>query len=197
MKILIKLSGVLLLAFLALPSAAGTVPQKKIDVLEKAFDATMIESANALVRRGDVAFGVCIEGYGVLFKMEFMFVDPTRLQIMEHLDDLDSLKVYWKGVLDNEKKGEEPSKRTRAQLDRIEEELVETLIDYGGTLGSLDEGEFVTVLAFPWDGEWDVWPRPVRSIRITARYGDLRAHSEGRLETDAVRSRVRIVEESK
>ncbi|MBM3320600.1 MAG: hypothetical protein FJY73_07990 [Candidatus Eisenbacteria bacterium] len=189
--------SVFAIAALALPSSAETVPRKKIAVLEKAFDATLVESANALVRRGEIAYGVHIEGYGVLFKMEFQFVDPTRLQIMEHLDNLDSLKAYWKGVIEKEKQGGAPSERTRAQLDRIEEELVETLVDYGGTLGPLGEGEFVTILAFPWEGTWEVWPRPVRSLLITARYEDLRAHAEGRLDTEAVRSRVRILEESK
>ncbi|RPJ44796.1 MAG: hypothetical protein EHM19_06220 [Candidatus Latescibacterota bacterium] len=193
----LALAGVFLLG-LALPSAAGEVPRKKIDVLEKAFDATMVESSNALVRPGRVARGVYIEAFGVLFKMEFTFVHRPSMKLMDNMDNIDSLKDYWREVIrEDDEKGEEGAKRRREQLDRIEDELIETLVDYGSTLGSLGDDERVAIVAFPWEGAWEVSPSPVRSIRITARFGDIRAYAESRIDEAAVRSRVQVVEEVK
>jgi hypothetical protein len=190
-----------LLAFIlgaAATSAAGPVPQKRIDVLEKAFDATMVESSNALVRQGSVAAGVYIDGYGVIFKMEFTFVDRPSIKLLDNLDNIDSLKEYWRGVIrEDDEEGEAAAKRRREQLDGVRSELIETLMDYGGTLTTLRDEERITIIAFPWEKEWDVSPAPVRLLRISARFGDIREYAENRTDEEAVRSRISVVEETR
>jgi hypothetical protein len=180
-----------------LPLHSEAVTRKRIDVLEKAFDATLVESANALVRRGDVAFGVHLEGYGVLFKVEFTFVDRPTLKLLDQMDNVDSLKEYWRGVIEKQGKAGEDKRSRREQLDRIKDELVGTLTDYGATLTPMNDDDHVVIVAFPWEGAWDVEPSPVVGLQITARYGDLRAYAEERLDREAVRSRIRVVEEIK
>ena len=86
------------------------------------------------------------------------------------------------------------AQRRRQQFDLIQEELVEALIGYGGSLTMLGPDERVTLAAFPWQDSWGVTPNPIRALSISARFSDLRAHGEDRLSEDEMRRRLEIRE---
>lgn len=181
--------------------AAGLDAEKmnrKIAMMEKIFDTTMIDSRFALVQRGDNTKGVYLDGYGAFFTMEFTFVSKAdSKKLFSYLDNMDSLKIFWERFVgEDDQKKEGMNLRRRNQLNRIEDELVETMIDYGPTLGFLDPDEWLILVAFPysWDKVWEVSPVPLRHLTVRARAGDLRDFSESNLSEDEIRARV-VVEE--
>jgi hypothetical protein len=181
----------------ALPVRAGEPQDRKINVLEKIIDTTLIESENALVYAGGVAEGVYLEGYGAFFRIEFTFVEKSGMKIMEHLNDMDSLKVYWREMIGLGEGDSPGAERRREQLNKVEDELVDTIMNYGATLGdALRDDEWVTLVAFPWQETWDVTPDPVRSLLIRARYGDLKNYAADRLSDDKMRERIEVVEDA-
>ena len=171
---------------------------KKVALMEKIFDTTMIDSRFALVMQGENTKGVYLDGHGAFFTMEFTFVSKAdSKKLFSYLDNLDSLKIFWDRFIgEDEETKEGIALRRRNQLDRIEEELVETIIDYGPTLGFLDSDEWLVLVAFPysWDGVWDVSPVPLRHLTIRARAGDLYDFSETNLSEDGMRSKVVVLE---
>ncbi len=185
-----------LLTCLAVNEARGEDREvrRQTRVMEKVFDTAMIESENALVTRGENTQGVYLEGYGVVFTLEFSFVDRKSRKLIEMLDDLDSLKVYWEEMIGLSKEGGPLAQQRREQLDHVREELIGILIGYGSTLSFLQPSEVVTVVAFPWEDAWDVSPAPVRNMTIRAKAGDLRAYGEDRIQEEEMKKRLEIVE---
>jgi len=172
---------------------------KKIGIMEKILDATLIDSRHALVMRGDNTEGTYLEGLGAFFTLEFTFVeeDDTK-KLLGYLNDLDSLKAFW-GELVGEKDREKVEKlydHRRRQLDKIEEELVVTLVDYGSSLSFLEAEETIVLAAFPysWDVEWNVAPVPLRHLTIRVGMKDLREADAGRIDDEELRRRVKVIE---
>ncbi|MBN1825857.1 MAG: hypothetical protein JW958_06285 [Candidatus Eisenbacteria bacterium] len=199
-----KALPVLLCLVFAAPMAHATPPDteligKKIGMMEKILDATLIDSKHALVMRGENTQGTYLEGLGAFFTLEFSFVDEADTKrLLGFLNDLDSLKAFWGELVgkEDQKKIEEISDRRRRQLDKIEEELVETIIDYGSSLSMIGGDESILLVAFPysWDKEWVVAPVPLRHLTIRVRMKDLEDGDEGRIDEDELRRRVTVTE---
>ncbi len=169
--------------------------EKRMSMVEKIFDTTLIDSRFALVSSGENTRGVYLEGYGALFTLEFSFVDDRRRKILENLDDLDDLAKKWRELLEMDEKGRAAAgNRRRVLLEKVKEELTEALLDYGGTLTFLDEGEFVTVAAFPWGESWDVTPEPLSHVVIRAKASDLKDYAVGKIDHDTALSRLDVEE---
>lgn len=180
---------------LALPVRAGDPAGKKIAVLEKIIDTSLIESKSALVYAGGVVEGFYLPGFGAVFKFEFTFVEKSGMKILDNLDNMDSLKFYWREMIGLDEEGSPGNARRRELLNKIEDELIDTVMEYGATLGTaLTDDEQLVLMAFPWQEEWDVTPGPVRSLIIRARYGDLKDYSADRLSEEEMRGRIRMVE---
>ncbi len=169
--------------------------QRKIAVVEKIFDTSLIDSKYALVGSGENSRGVYLEGLGALFTLEFSFVEEPHRKILENLDDLDDLVKNWRDLLEMDEKGRAAGGlRRRALLEKVKDELCEILIDYGGTLSFLADSEMVTVVAFPWGESWEVTPHPLSHLIIRLGADDLKAAAEGRIDTETALSRL-VVEE--
>ena len=197
MKKLLPILMLPALALVLLPSvaSAGDAVQRKIAVMEKILDTTLIESKHALVFTGGVADGVYLEGYGVLFKIEFEFVEKSNRKLLDHIEDIDSLRVYWREMIGAGDDGDGPMATHRRELlNQIEDELIDAILEYGGTLSGMGKGEMVSIVAFPWYETWDVTPEPVRALTIRARFDDLRAYTEDRLDDEQIRERIMIDE---
>ncbi|MFH1277534.1 MAG: hypothetical protein ABIK65_04035 [Candidatus Eisenbacteria bacterium] len=195
----IALGAALVIAgILALPARAGENPEKKLAVLEKIIDTSLIESKSALVYAGGVVEGFYLPGLGALFKFEFAFVEKSGMKILDNLDNMDSLKIYWREMIGLDEEGSPGNVRRREHLNKIEDELIDTMMNYGATLGSaVADDEQLVLMAFPWQEEWDVTPEPVRSLTIRARYGDLKEHAADRLSEEQMRRRITVTEQTK
>jgi len=175
-------------------SGSGSM-ERKIDMMEKIFDTAMIESENALVRQGKVTRGIYLPGRGVFLTLQFTFVDRPGRKAADYLDNIDSLKVYWREMIGlNDEEESQAGLRRRGQLNTIVDELSDVLIEYGGTVTTLDGSEWIEIAAFPWQENWPVSPKPVRALTIRGRFDDLRAFAEGRISDDEIRERIEIAE---
>lgn len=169
--------------------------QRKIAVVEKIFDTSLIDSKYALVSSGENARGVYLEGLGALFTLEFSFVEEPHRKILENLDDLDDLVKNWRDLLEMDEEGRAAAGlRRRALLEKVKDELAETMVDYGGTLSFLADNETVTLVAFPWGETWDVSPEPLSHLIIRLGAADLKAAAEGLIDMETALSRMHIEE---
>lgn len=194
----LAIAAALLACAAVAPVRAGDVPKKKIAVLEKIIDTSLIESKSALVYAGGVVDGAYVPGFGAIFKLEFSFVEKSGQKILDNLDNMDSLKVYWRDMIGMGEKDSPAALHRREQLNQIEDELVETVMNYGATLGdAMGADEALVVLAFPWQDTWDVTPDPVGALIVRARYGDLQAFAAGKLSAEKTRERITVTEETK
>ncbi len=187
--------GVLTVASLAAAAGVERQHQRKIAVVEKIFDTTLIESRFALVSTGDNTHGVVLDGQGAFFTLEFSFVEEPHRKFLEKLDDLDDLVKNWRELLELDEEGRAAMREKRRELfESVKSELTETLLDYGSTLSFLGNGDWVTLAAFPWGREWDVSPEPVRSLLIRIRFKDLRRFAEGSIDEEQAVSLLDITE---
>jgi len=196
---------------------------RKMGVLERIFDEVLEQSPNVLVGGGGSTRGLLLEGYGALFTFEGSVEGDSlgRLAMgiggpaLEHYFDardefpvpapapepdfpdedlearvpesMEDLAESW------ETRREESLKQARERLAGLKTELTETLLDYGATLGELDDGNWVVVAAFL-DGFGFSRGGPERLV-LRVKMRDLRQYSAGQLSLEQATSRVAIEEQ--
>ncbi|NNE07496.1 MAG: hypothetical protein HKN20_02925 [Gemmatimonadetes bacterium] len=168
---------------------------RKVSVVEKIFDTMLIDSKFALVSSSANTVGVYLPGYGALFTLEFSFVEKSHGKIFEDLEDLEGLVENWRELFDmNESERAQADSHRRVLFDQVIGELRQALMDYGGTLSFLKDGESISIAAFPWGETWEVTPEPVASLLLTVKSVDLRQYNQGSLTEAELMKRV-VVEE--
>lgn len=200
-RMLLTITGAALLVAgsLTAPAWAGDEQNsrvlRKVAVVEKIFDTMLIESKFALVSHSSNAVGVYLPGYGALFTLEFSFVENKHGKILEDLEDLEGLVENWRQLFEmSDSERADADGQRRVLLDQVIGELRQGLVDYGGTLSFLKNGESISIAAFPWGDTWEVTPDPVNSLLLTVKSVDLRQYNQGSLSEPELIKRVVVQE---
>ena len=101
-------------------------------------------------------------------------------------DSVEGLARNW------EEKREERNRKARERLAALKIELTETLLDYGATLGELQDDDWVAVAAFL-HGFGRGGDGPERLV-LKVKMRDLRQYSAGQLSLDQAKNRVTVEE---
>ena len=196
--------------------------KRQINVMESIIDEVLVDSHNFLVSSRSVTHGVYLQEFGVLFtfsaalldrddydwdwdwndgKVEIKRDDDGRIIITmedEDGDDEDNDDDRDRDHHDkNHKEDWDDWRAKRAARDEMlygrgKEELYETLMDYGETIGGLNDNQWVAIAAFLRDSDYFVDQKISRLI-LKARVRDLNDYADQKINADTMRSR--IVEE--
>lgn len=210
---LVALIVTLLLGLLIASAARGEEPPSRLDrkvrVMERVLHEVLAQSEHVRVGMGD-ATGVVLDEYGAVF----MFHGELGGEI-EHMPDMQHLLQQIEEGEDDEEavaeladkartgrgkslgdlRKEAQAKRT-AELAALREELVDTLIDYGPTLGELGDDRWVVIVGVL-DGGIFADFQPGREVRLVlkARLRDLRQFAAGGLTRQAMAAKVSVQEQ--
>lgn len=213
----VVIAGGALLAGLVASQAFAVEPpvsrkmERQIDVMERIIDQVLIDSPNFLVSGRGTTRGLYIGDYGVIFtfaaslvergnrgwnldfgKDGFRIIDEDgKKVIVIDPDDLDDEELEDLKDLDDHKDrradgvGERLYKRGKA-------EIVDVLLDYGDSISTLKDGQWVTIVAYLRDSSFFTDQRISRLV-LKAKIDDLRSFAGGRLSEEELVKR--IVEE--
>jgi hypothetical protein len=201
-----------------LASAATAVDEpgrkmgRQISVFEQILDRVLIESPNFLINSRDNSRGMYVECFGAVFSFRASLVEKFdwdegdwpwggRIEI----DDEDRIIIRPdRGDEDDweDEEGEDGDRRSwssrrEAQEERLYErgkrEMIETILDYGDTMTSLSDDQWVSIVGLLEDSEYFLDNRISRLV-IKARMSDLRAYADGDIEEEEMESRMEIME---
>ena len=207
----VALIAALILAVLAVAVLAGADDQgarleRKIRIMESVLDETMVQSENVVVSGLNSTRGLVLDGYGALFTVETSgmglielregrafarmggesWISLGRLpeERAEHAEqeELEELQRSWK------EQQEETARRQQERVEALIAELKGTLLDYGGTLAELKDGDRVTVAVF--SGGRSRLGGGDERIVISAQMRDLRQYMAGSLGREAALERI-------
>ena len=187
------------------PSASKKT-MRQIGVMEKIIDQILIDSPNFLVSGGDNTRGLYIDQFGAVFGFEASLVSQwfdfgdifsglkDRIDIDTN-EDGDRIVTIKKGKGDKEEIFiEKEEGRTQEEIyNEGKEEMVQTMLDYGETMGSLRDGQWVVIAAFLKGADY-FKERQISRLILKAKIDDLRAYSAGKISESAAKSRVLIEE---
>lgn len=208
------LVGLALCGLLAAQAAPGAVPtdnrrlNREITVVEKVMDDMLLDSKNLLVFATDHnAHGLYLDEFGIVFSFNASLVD--RPESMSHYtfggyrieDKGDKIVVFKEkdpaaatgGDSADEAAGKVRKEQDAARLAGLyaagKREIADILLDYGPTLTSLRDDQWVAVGAFL-KGSDLFQQRRISRLVIKARMSDLRALSAGRITRDVAAARM-------
>jgi len=209
-------------SFTVAESADSKVTKKlkrQIGVLERVIDEVLVESPNFLVGSSRNTHGVYLEGFGVLLAFEASLISKDgdwefnwgegwgKLGNKFKFEQKDGKIIIDLGSDDEDDEDDEDDDDIEFDEDEWREkheesqrklyeagkaELAETLMDYGETLTSLADDQWVAVAAFLRDSDF-FSSKKMSTLILKAKVGDLRAYSQGNLSDKAIADR--IVEE--
>lgn len=189
------------------PSASKKT-MRQIGVMEKIIDQILIDSPNFLVSGGDNTRGLYIDQFGAVFGFEASLVsqwfdfgdifsglkDRISIDTNEDGDQVVTIRKFGKDGKEEEVVIEKEKGRTEEEIyNDGKEEMVQTMLDYGETMSSLRDGQWVVIAAFLKGADY-FKERQISRLILKAKIDDLRAYSAGRLSESAARSRVLIEE---
>jgi len=185
---------------------------RQIDVMERIIDQVLIDSPNFLVSGRGNTRGLYIDKYGVVFTFSASLVnkgknwsfdfsdgfkvmddDGRKIIVVDPDEDIDLDDID----IDDEKDADDDHlSRSERQEERLyrrgKAELVDLFLDYGDTMTTLDNGQWVAVVAFLRDSSYFA-DQKISRLVLKAKIDDLRAYAAEKLsEKDLVQ---RIVEE--
>lgn len=184
---------------------------RQVGVMEKILDKVLLDSPNFLVHGGNNAHGLIVEPVGAIFTFDVSLVNQW-FNLKNYLSDMqdkfeitenengDQVIVIKKSPkeMDKDKKkdqqDEESAKKPvspEALLDRGKEELIQTLLDYGETMTSLKDGQWIIIAAFVETQEFFPNQGNTRLI-VKTKIDDLRSYSAGSITENVARSRIHV-----
>jgi hypothetical protein len=213
------LTSACLVALVGLPMAAaeaadtpGERLDRKVQVMERVIDEILVQSDNVTVGPGNATRGIVLDEFGALFTFDAMvgvehLAGPRWLSVRVSREDDERPFVWVPDSSDLPKPGEDLEKheaKLRELNEKVEQkqkehyaafktELIDALVDYGGTLTELKDDQWIALLAFLDDNRLFGADSGTR-LMVKVRARDLRQYSAGSLSRDAVAKRV-IVEE--
>jgi hypothetical protein len=203
--------GLLGLAVVAASAAEATESRldRKVRVMEKVIDEVLVQSPNILVSPGGTARGLVLEEFGALFTIEgslggsgLIHIRGIRVPRAPAPPD-GSRNVIIVPDVDHEEGDEgksweemerEAEERSKEMLAGLKTELIDTLIDYGATLGELGNDQWVAIAAFLDSREFLGSGDSGKRLILKARMKDLRQVAAGSLSRDAAISKI-VVDE--
>jgi len=207
----------LVLAFALSPAFGASQSDRldrKIQIMEKVLDEVLVQSEHVSVMSRSATRGLYLEGYGALFMFdgglgESLMLERGRLRSGvfvvgdqppkkgdentssrdrrfsdEHLE-LDKLE-------DLEKWKEESNAKKRENLAGLQNELIDTMLDYGTTLTELENGSWLTFVAFLGDNISLLGGGEEQRLQLQIKMSDIRQLMSGSLSRDEARKRVVI-----
>ena len=174
--------------------------QKQIAVIEKFINEDMVESKVLLVPGHEVTRGIYLQEFGVLFTLQASVITPENehwKKILEGDEDDDDEQDY-----DKAKKKYEERERVRKEMMQARQKNYEigkneirgALLDYGGTLASLRDNQWVGIAAFIDDHDYFGENNDSETVFFRAKMSDLRAHDQGQLNEQQILARVLVQE---
>jgi hypothetical protein len=182
---------------------------RQIGVMEKILDKVLLDSPNFLVHGSNNAHGLVIEPVGAIFTFDVSLVNQWfnlkdylvnapdyEIQENEDGDQVIVLKSKKKDKdkdEDAENEDEKAKKPLSAEilLEQGKAELVQTLLDYGETLTSLKNGQWIIIAAFV-ETEDFIPGQGVTRLIVKTKIDDLRSYSAGDITESVARSRVDV-----
>lgn len=178
---------------------------KQISIMEKVIDEAMVESQNALVRSTHPTHGVYLEGYGPVFALEVGLVDAdyfTRGSIWSKMggdiridtDEKDGEKVI---TIRSGKKSDDDGDDDRRMDDeekyqKVKEELIEVIRDYGDTIAKAKQDEWFTIFASPLNTSWG--DHEFNRLVIRVKMKAITDFNKDSLSEEAFAKKVQIIE---
>lgn len=190
--------------------------KKQIGVLERVIDEVLVDSPNFLVGSRRNTHGVYLEEFGVLLAFEASLIskdgewgfnlgewgkkfgrsfsfnekDGKIIIDLQKSDDNDDEDSDEDDVEFDEKEWQEKHEQAQKELyEAGKTELTETLMDYGETLTTLADDQWVAIAAFLRDSDFFA-SNKISTLIIKAKVGDLRAYSQGNLSDRAIADRI-------
>jgi hypothetical protein len=204
--LLVALVGLIIAATSAQAADTGSRLDRKVRVMERVLDEVLVQSPHVMVSRSGNARGLVLDEFGALFIIEgslgveelmlpagpawtiaagedALLLDRGRRprERGEGEEDEESTWKEWR---------EQAEEKRRQHLDGLKADLTDALIDYGATLGELDNDQWVAVVAFL--GERFLIDHADRGTRMVLKIkmGDLRQYAAGSLSRDAAIAKV-------
>lgn len=210
--ILALAAGFLVSEAFAVEPPASRKMTRQIDVMERIIDQVLIDSPNFLVSGRGNTRGLYIEDYGVVFTFSASLVhkgkswnfdfsngfkvmddDGRKIIVVDPDEDIDPDDID--AALDDDEDDGSLSRSDRRQerlYRRGKAELVDLFLDYGDTMTTLENGQWVAVVAFLRDSSYFTDQRISRLV-LKAKIDDLRGFASEKIsEKELVK---RIVEE--
>ena len=185
--------------------------KKQIAVLERVLDEVLVDSPNFLVGSRRNTHGLYLDEFGVLFSFEasliskdedfpwdVSFGDWGKGFTMDHEDGKITIRFDKDEdgdgeddvlVIDKDEMREEHEESQRELYEAGKAELTEALMDYGETLTTLRDDQWVAVAAFLRNSDFFV-NNKISTLVFKAKLSDLRAYAQGDISEDAMAKRV-------
>ena len=211
--IFLSLLAVVLIAGSATASGPSN-PEKlgrQIGHLERALDEALVDSPNLLVTSGRNASGFYVPDFGVVFTFNARLVDElyqvhdlsfgpgADLKITK--DDNGDRQIiirkgkHWDLGHALHIKGDGDELHDTVELyDSGKEELIDLLMDEGGNLGTVPDGQSVMICARMDDDDLRR-EKKIQRLTIKAKIDDLKAYADDKLTKEEMKARI-VIEES-
>jgi hypothetical protein len=201
--------GGALALLLALPGRAGAVDvppgkmARQIDVMERILDQVLIDSPNFMISGRGNARGLYVKEFGVILSCDASLVEKDH-KFEWGKDDFKIIERDGKKVIVIPDRGEDeedtrPTKddrersREETQQERLykrgKAELVDTLLDYGDTLSTLEAGKWVAIVASLHDARY-FDERGMSRLILQAKIDDLRLFATDKLSEEETVKRI-------
>ncbi len=182
---------------------------KQISIMEKIIDEAMVESRNALVRSTHPTHGVYLEGYGPVFALEVGLVDVnfwTRGSIWSHMggditietdeDDGEKTITIRSGKKKKDRDGDWDDDDRHLDDDekyeRVKEELIEVIRDYGDTIARAKPDEWFTIFASPIQTSWG--DKDYNRLVVRVKMKEITDFNKDSIDESAFAKKVQIIE---
>jgi hypothetical protein len=174
--------------------------EKQIRIFERVVDDMLVESPNWLVRSMESTQGDYIDGRGAVFSFK-VDLNTQRWGNGDHWsyfhgDDDDSHVIVIRddGRSKRHKEVDEDVIEREAKLYRRgKEEIVETIVDFGEMLTSLEDGDWIEIKGRLRGAKY-FKENDLRKLSIKVKMADVRAHARGTLDEDDLVARIEIKE---
>jgi hypothetical protein len=207
------LAAIMVVALFGLMVAVGAAQDsdrldRKVNVMERVIDEVLVQSPNVLVSSRQVTRGIVLEGFGVLFTFDaglhaqlpfgpgrYVVGDSEGLKFMRERDREAAEKIQRQfeeqEVLSLEEWETKSAEERAKRIEGLEVELVDTLLDYGPTLGELKDDAWVAIVAFL-DGRSPFGSEGPSQMTVKVKMRDLRRFAAGNLSRQEAKATVTV-----
>jgi len=173
---------------------------KQIRIFERIVDDMLVESPNWLVRSVESTRGDYRDGHGAVFSFK-VNLNARRWYDDDHWsyyhDDDDGSHVI---VIRDDGRSKRRKEMDEDVLEREEklyrrgkEEIIETIIDFGEMLTSLEDGDWIEIKG-RLRGAAFFKENDLRKLSVKVKMADVRAHARGTIDEDELVARIEIKE---
>jgi len=201
------LAGLIVSRAFAVEPPPSRKMERQIEVMEKIVDQVLIDSPNFLVSGRGTTRGLYVQGYGAIFTFAASLVNKGSDWSFDFKDGFKILEDDGRRVIvldpdeweDDDRDADEDEDDPRlSRGDRVQErlygrgkaEIVDVFLDYGDTITTLDDGEWVAVVAFLRDSSYFTEAR-ISRLALRAKAADLRAYASEKISEEEMVKRIR------